>query len=191
MIMKKKAVFKKHKGEIEIIVPVFFLILAVIIVACLMQLQQFNATKTFVEDSLAASNLASAVIDAEEYGISHNVVITDPQNAYSTYQRALKANMGLNDAWESQDKLAIAGKVEILNYIIYNVRGNDVEIISFGESSYSTTVVGGLGSVKAPNDKVIASTSVYSRITFPVEGILNIRVTAEKDELVDIVGGTP
>lgn len=189
--MKKKVILVKQKGQIEIVVSVFFLILAVIIVACMLQMQQFRSTKTFTADALAASNLASAVIDVEEYGISNQIVISDAGDAYDTYRRALKANMGLDDNWESQNKLAISGTVEILDYIIYNVRGNDVEVIRFGQSSYTTVLEGGLGSVRAPNNKVITATSVYSRITFPVKGILGIYVTAEKDELVDIVKGVP
>jgi len=49
---------------------------------------------------ITASNLASAVIDIQEYGVNHNLIIKDPAHAYSIYQDALKVNMGLNDHWE-------------------------------------------------------------------------------------------
>lgn len=179
---------KKKKGLNEILVPMFYLVLIIILIAYLLQMHQFDATKTYTEDALAASNLASAVIDIQEYGITHNIVIADPQEAYETYQRALKANMGLDDNWESQNTLAISGRVEILEYIVYNVIDQDVQITGFGQNPYTTTIIGGLGSVFAPNGKQIETTSVYSRITFPVEGILGVRVEAEKDKLVDIVG---
>lgn len=179
---------KKRKGMIEIVVPLFFLLFGVIIVAYMMQMYQYNATRTFTEDALAMSNLASAVIDAEEYGISHKIVIVSPEEAYATYQRALKANMQLDDGWMSQNMLAISGKVEILDYIVYNVVGQDVTITSFGQNPYVTAISGGLGSVAAPNGRIIDSTSVYSRITFPVKGIFGVQVIVEKDRLVDVIG---
>lgn len=179
---------QKREGKIAIVMPMFFLVFAIILIGCMLQLYQFEADKTYTEDALAASGLASAVIDIREYGISHNLVIADPQEAYETYQRALKANMGLDDNWESQNTLAISGKVEILEYIVYNVIDQDVQITSFGQNPYTITVPGGLGSVSAPNGQQIETTSVYSRITFPVEGILGVQIVAEKDKLVDVVG---
>lgn len=184
--MKKRG---KQKGIVDTVVSMFFLIFAVLLIAYMLQIYQFNATRTFTEDALAASNLASAVIDIQEYGITHNIVIADPQAAYETYKRALRTNMMLDDDWYSQNTLAISGQVEILDYVVYNVVGQDVQITSFGQNPYITTITGGLGSVSAPNGIQIESTSVYSRITFPVEGILGVSAVAEKDKLVDIVGG--
>lgn len=182
---------QKRDGKIEIVVPMFLLVFVIILVACMLQMYQFEADRAYAEDALAASGLASAVIDIQEYGTKHYIVIADPGAAYETYQRALKANMGLDDNWESQNTLAISGRVDILEYTVYNVRGQDVQITSFGEDPYTADVPGGLGSVTAPNGKIIESTSIYSRISFPVEGIFGIRVTAQKDKLVDVVGGQP
>ena len=182
---------KKRKGQIEIVLPVYFLMIVIILIACTLQVDQFNATSTYVEDALAASNLASGVINIKEYGLTHQVVIAEADQAFQIYQRALKANMQLDDQWESNNKLAISGKVEVLDYIIYNVWDQDVEIIAFGQNPYRTVVTGGLGTIAAPNGKIIKYTSVYSKITFPVDAIFGIRATAVKDELIDIVGGNP
>ncbi len=46
-----------------------------------------------MEDALALSNLASAVIDIEEYGITQKVLITDPEQAYERYCHALRENL--------------------------------------------------------------------------------------------------
>ena len=65
-------------------------------------------------------------------------------------------------------------------------RGSEVEVTSFGEGlNYSATET--LGSATSPNGQVIESTSVYSRISYQVDGYFGVTVPAEKDKLVDIV----
>ncbi len=177
---------KKRKGMISWSVSIFVFALLFLLIVSAMQLQEYNAVKIFTEDALAASNLASAVIDLQEYGISHDIVIADPDSAYRLYREAMQVNMKLDNGWESNND-TIAGAVVVLDYIIYNVKDMDVEIYSYGQNTYSTVVENGLGSVSAPNGQLIESTSVYSRITFPVEGIFEIRTDAVKDKLVDIV----
>ena len=69
---------------------VYVLLFLVATVAFALQIREYISLKTHTEDTLAASNLASAVIDIQEYGINHNLVIKDPEQAYSIYQEALK-----------------------------------------------------------------------------------------------------
>ena len=111
---------------------VYVLLFLVATVAFALQIREYISLKTHTEDTLAASNLASAVIDIQEYGINHNLVIKDPEQAYSIYQEALKINMGLNDQWEDPTGL-ISSPVLVEQYIVYNVRGSEVEVTSFGE----------------------------------------------------------
>lgn len=160
----------------------------IILVMVCMQLSLFRDTSTYVEDSLAASNLASAVIDIQEYGRTHNIIIAEPYHAYEIYQKALKDNLVLNDNWECPGKAAITGRIEILSYIIYNITGNKVDIYSYGKDGTGhSTILNGLGTVKAPNGQTIQSTSVYSKVAFPVDGIMGVHVDAKKDKLVDVV----
>ena len=165
---------------------VYVLLFFTATVAFALQIRQYISLKTYTEDALAASNLAaSAVIDIQEYGINHNLIIKDPAHAYSIYQDALKVNMGLNDHWEDPTGM-ISGPVQVEQYIVYNVRGTEVEVTSFGDGlNYSATET--LGSATSPNGQVIESTSVYSRISYQVDGYFGVTVPAEKDKLVDIV----
>lgn len=179
---------KKHEGKIELFVSLYLTIILVLMLMTQLQLKQYRVIRGFVEDALVSSNLASAVADIQEYGIQHHLVIKDPDRAYEMYQEALKINLRLNNSWEYPDKSVITGPVEVLEYIVYNVRGNDVEVFSYtggGSSSYQAP--GGLGSVASPNGILIESTSVYSRIGFPVEGVFGIHIDAQKEKLVDIV----
>lgn len=179
---------KKRKGQVDIIVMLFMLLIIIILVAAQMQLAQFRSTKNYVEDALAASNLASAVIDIEAYGIAHDLLIAEPEEAYELYQQAIKINLNLDDFWESPNKASISGKVEILNYTIYNVTGSDIDMYSFtGGGMTYTKINGGVGNVTAPEGSVITSTSVYSMIGFPVKGVFGIHVDAKQEKLVDII----
>lgn len=176
---------QKRQGELATFTMVYVLLFLVATVAFALQIREYISLKTHTEDTLAASNLASAVIDIQEYGINHNLVIKDPEQAYSIYQEALKINMGLNDQWEDPTGL-ISSPVLVEQYIVYNVRGSEVEVTSFGEGlNYSATET--LGSATSPNGQVIESTSVYSRISYQVDGYFGVTVPAEKDKLVDIV----
>ncbi len=183
--------FKKIDGKIDMIIPLFFIILLLPIIACNLQLSQIKATKGTVEDALVSSNLASAIIDIETYGINHNIIIGNPTVAYGIYRDALKTNLKLNSLWESDNKAYISGKVTVASYIIYNVINTEdsctIKIYEFNDNGLinETSVVN--GAVTSPNGRTIESTSIYSKITFPVEGIWGFQMDAVKDNLVDIV----
>ena len=94
---------KKRKGTMDpLMIVVFFAIFFIIIlVEYNVQLYTFRIIGTRTEDALALSNLASAVVDIEEYGSTHHLIITDAENAFNLYKSALKTNMGLDDSWNS------------------------------------------------------------------------------------------
>lgn len=178
---------KKREGHIKAFIPFALISFVLILMTHEMQKRQFLATGTSTEDALAASNLASAIVDIREYGISHNLVITDPDRAYEIYREALQYNLNLDSNWEHPNKKMISGKVDVVDYIVYSVSGNDVDVTCYGDNPYTTSYEDGLGSVTAPNGQRIENTSVYSKITFPVDAIWGIHVTAVKDKLVDVV----
>lgn len=188
--MIKKLAVRKSKGKIELITGMFFISFLLLIISVHMQIMLFSITSYFMEDALAASNLASAIVDIQEYGSTNMLCIGSPENAYVLYKEALKTNLQLNENWESVQKDLISGRVEVIQYIIYNVRGQDVTIYCFGkEGENFIEETGGLGSVKTPDGTLVEATTVYSRIGFPVESILGISVYAEKEKSVDIVKG--
>ena len=177
---------KKRKGNLEITVSMYLIVFTVVIVAYLMQMLEFMAVSRYAEDALAMSNLASAVIDLEEYGKNLRIKIPDPNYAYTLYINALQGNMGLDGNMECSTMAAISGEVEIIDYIVYNVNEQDIEITRYGQNPGYEVITGGLGSVSAPNGKEIQKTSVYSCITFPVKGYFGIEIQARKDKMVDI-----
>lgn len=186
--MEKSRLWKKTEGKLELMTGMLGICLIMLMVCVHIQLMLFSIAGLYMEDALAASNLASALVDISEYGASHTLWIADPAESYQVYQEALKANLQLDENWECARRELISGRVEILRYIIYNVRGQDITIHCFGsEGEYSREETGGLGSVRTPDGTLVESTTVYSRIGFPVEGILGVEVYARKDNSADIV----
>ena len=176
-----------EKGQLTWIIAPFMLLFMGTLLCGQMQLEVFRMSSVYLEDALAASNLASAIIDVEEYGISHKLVISDLDAAYEKYCMALKDNLGLNEMWECENKQLISGEVRVEKYIVYNVTDNQIVIQgrdaegNLWESQYA------MGQVYAPNGEEIVTTSIYSEISYPTKGIWNVEIQAHKGKLVDIV----
>ncbi len=177
---------RTEEGQLELVTGLFFLLFLGILLCGILQLDVFRASAAYLEDALAASNLASAVIDVEEYGISHTIRIRDPWKAYEIYQYALRGNLNLNEEWECPAKGLIGGKVTVLDYTVYNVQEGQVEIYRYNENGQLDFSVGTMGNVYAPDGQLIENTSIYSELTCPVRGILGVEVQAHMGKLADI-----
>ncbi|MCM1534466.1 MAG: hypothetical protein NC126_00915 [Clostridium sp.] len=176
------------RGQAQWAAGLFMVLFLAVLLCGELQIESYRASALYLEDALAASNLASAVIDVEEYGISGLLQIKDPIQSYELYQEALKENLGLDEEWECANKGLISGKVKVERYIVYNVQGSRVFVHTLsadGEWEESTET---LGELRAPDGVLIESTGIYSEISFPVEGFPGVTVQAHKGKLVDIKG---
>ena len=174
-------------GQTNLITGLFLVLFLAVYLFATLQIARFRAGALYMEDALAASNLASAVIDLEEYGISHTVRIEDPQAAYDRYCNALAGNLNLDGQMRGSENSVIQGKVVIENYTVYNVEDGVVYVHCFtptGRSNWEEL----LGRSKSPDGLLIEHTSVYSEISFPVEVVPGVEVTARKGKMADIVG---
>ncbi len=168
-------------------IGLFFLLFLAVLLRGLIQLEIYRTTSLYLEDALAASNLASAVVDVEEYGISHNILIADPDQAYETYRWAVRENLNLDYGWRGREGIIVQGPVRIENYTVYNVAEGKVMIYSYDKNGVATNWQESLGNVVAPNGKEVVATSVYSEIRFRVRGFLGTDVEAYKGNLADVV----
>lgn len=175
-----------ERGQIGWVTGLWFLMFLWVLLCACLQMELFRASSRYMEDALAASNLAAAVIDVEEYGISHSIRIDSPEEAYLRYQWALKGNLGLNAKWECENREMISGPVSIEKFIVYNVIGGDVEAYSYDKSGPVSCWSGSLGQETAPNGIQIEHTGVYSEISYQIKGLFGIEVTARKGKLVDV-----
>lgn len=176
----------REDGQAGGMAGLFLTLFLGVMLCALLQLEHYRAASLYLEDALAASNLASAVMDVQEYGISHTILIAQPQEAYQTYLWAVRGNLNLNDAWEGQAGSLVQGLVSVEKYIVYNVRGDEVTVYCFDRNGQMTQWQESLGNVAAPNGIPVDSTSVYSEIAFETEGLFGVKVRAHKGNLADI-----
>lgn len=165
----------------------FLTVFLAIFLCAVLQLERYRAASLYLEDALAASNLASAVIDPEEYGISHRLRIAEPEEAFGRYRQAVKGNLNLDSRWTGSPGGLISGTVTIGCYIVYNVTETEVEVSRFDENGVLSQWTLPYGNVWAPNHMPVKATSIYSELIFDVEGLFGIKVKAHKGNLVDIV----
>lgn len=180
----------RRSGQIEWVTGMFFVLFLSILLLALLQIKAYCAASLYIEDALAASNLASAIVDIREYGSTHNLLISDVQKAYEKYCMALQGNLQLDGQWYGTNKALVSGKVTIEKYIIYNVRNNEVMVHELGQNGMFSVRQETIGSCIAPNGVLVVSTGIYSEISFPVEGIWGVQAMAHKGKLVDIVAET-
>lgn len=187
--MKKEYLQRKtrERGQASWVLGLFLILFLAILLCMQLQVALYRESAMYMEDALALSNLASAVIDIEEYGITQKVLITDPEQAYERYCHALRENLGLDNHFMAQNRRMISGQVEIQNYTIYNVTSDLVEIWQRDRDGTVSVWSGNVGNVHAPNGQLIEETGVYSEIAYPVEGFLGTHVMAHKGKLVDVI----
>ena len=194
MIFKKReylrpriSVLQKEEGQINWLIGLFMILFLGVLLCAQLQTEVYRMSSVYLEDSLAAFNLASAIIGVEEYGISHKLIIKDFEEAYGQYLMALQGNLNLNEQWEAVNKALITDQVTVENYIVYNVVEDVVQVYGIDESGNMWEEISVLGQVTAPNGQVIESTSVYSEISYHTKGMLGMEILAQKGKLVDVV----
>lgn len=181
---------KKEEGQIGWSLGLFSMLYLSILLFALLALEQFRLSSQYLEDALAASNLASAIVDLEEYGISHTLRLIQKEDAYGKFEEAVRGNLNLDRDWNCANRRLISGKVSCERYILYNVSGSGVEIWERSRDGAWSLSSGRLGELTAPNGVKVENTGIYSEISFPVKTLSDTVVYARKGKLVDIVGRT-
>lgn len=188
MCLKKKGfpLQSSESGQIGWTVGLWLILFMGCLLCALVQMDAVRSSAQYLEDALAASNLAAAVIDIEEYGISHRLWISDLQAARRRYEEAVKGNLGLDENWECGNRSLISGPVSVVNFTVYNVNGSLVEIDAFDEAGVLSHTQGSLGQVRAPNGVTVESTGIYSELRYRIKGFLGLEIRACKGKLADI-----
>ena len=177
----------KHAGKIDLFVGLLAVFIVTLVMFVCLKVSHFMIAGAYVEDALAASNLASALVDIEEYGKSHTLRIADPQESYEIYKEALAINLQLDEEGQSLQKELLAGTVKILDYRVYNVNGNTVDVFTLTEGgTVQKTLSGENGQIYTPDGILVETTTVYSRISFGVKGLGQQYIYAEKEKSVDV-----
>ena len=176
-------------GQITLLTGLFLMTFFAVLLISYLQMEMIRSSSRYLEDALAASGLAAALIDLEEYGKSHELRIWDARLSREQYCSSLKANLALDENWECENKGLISGPVTLEEYVIYNISGETVEYCRL-ENGRQEWLSGGLGQVRAPNGQVVERTGVYGEISYHLRGIWGLEIPARKGKLVDVVGET-
>lgn len=177
----------KSSGQANIVVSMFLFILVLVVVLFGFRIMQYMIISAEVEDALAASNLASAIVDLEEYGKTHHIRIPDERAAFGKYREALVVNLQLDEYLNTTRRDYFLSPITILQYVIYNVEGELVEIfVMNGEGQLVSLNSGRVGTVSTPDGVRVETTGIYSKIGFEVEGLLGQNIWAEKEKYIDI-----
>lgn len=184
--MKRGPLLQRIDGNVNLIVGMFMSLFVAILLCIQMQIYIFQLQSENVEDALAESNLAAAVVDISDYGINQRIAITDFDSAYEMFKLALWENLDMH-LENSQVTGRYIDEYSIVEFAIYNVLGDVVECRAIDESGNVHVQTVGIDSAYAPNGKKIENTGVYSSIVFPVKGPFGFELLASKNKLVDVV----
>ncbi len=183
--IKKTRFINNNSGSSQWVLGLFALTFIMAAMVFVIQLCAFRANSDAIEDALAASGLAAALVDVERYGIDHTLLISDPDNSYQKYVEALNVNLAAEGS-SFRRKRAIEGPVKIEQFRIYNVEGDKVSEIYMDDSGRWKKKEGKLGIMEAPNGQVIQNTGIYGEIAFDLRGIMGLVFSTKKSKLVDV-----
>ena len=183
--IKKTRFINNNSGSSQWVLGLFALTFIMAAMVFVIQLCAFRANSDAIEDALAASGLAAALVDVERYGIDHTLLISDPDNSYQKYVEALNVNLAAEGS-SFRQKRAIEGPVKIEQFRIYNVEGDKVSEIYMDDSGRWKKKEGKLGIMEAPNGQVIQNTGIYGEIAFDLRGIMGLVFSTKKSKLVDV-----
>lgn len=191
---------KKLKNEKGIfssgIFGILFLFLLFIIFDFIVSRYAIVSESETVHDSLVASNLAalsSKNLDLDLIAQYPNVVeIKDPNMVLQTFESHIKNNLNLDDSYKPKNKNFIKSKVNIREFIIYNVNTetNDVVVYTlntdtmmFSKEDYPN----GKGNLKTSKGNVVNKTTIHSTIDFDIDVIFgqikNVQISEDNGTL--------
>lgn len=185
---------KKDDGTAVIYYILMMGIIALIslLTAFIVRVKIIELVNEDTQDAVTLSNLASGLIDLDEYGQTGIVHINNFEHSYNVYVDAIKENLNLSSTMLPINSSYILSEVEIQEYAVYNVTGNDItltrQVNSNGTSTRDTVIYyGKVGILKTPDDVAISHTTIYSKIGFRLRGFMNNSQNVSKDGSVDIV----
>ncbi len=178
----------KKDGISEGLIGIGATSLVIIFLLFLLKSKELTLTNDFVYDGLVFSNLAAATIDLKEYGSTNKIINNDFEKSFLEYRNSLKENLRIDDNLMPNKNSMINSKVTIEVFTIYNVDGNDIEMVKRQSNGniIRHTYTNGVGNIYTPDGVLISSTTIYSRIGMELKGFMNESSYFYKDSSVDI-----
>lgn len=187
---------KKKDGSIIEGTVIFLITFIMLIVIFAIDINILQSQSEIISDDIISSELAAYKhIDKLELGASEGidiVIITDHGSSFETFKEYLKINLGLDDYFNPISEYNfIKGNVDILSFKIYNVKGNDIEIISYESNSVTIkNEVNSKGLITTPKGNIVENTTIHAEIGFNIKPMfLNEKYITKSEETDILVSG--
>lgn len=167
----KKVINKKHRGSGSILV----VLIVLAIISGLMIGNGLNimiVENQAVQDALQFSQIACySKIDKKILGNDQEyTVFSNPNDVLNLFKDKLIKNLDLNSDLTVKNSSTISGKINIKEFIIYNVKGNTIEIYKLnGDSTFTKSVKDKASGVKTPNNYVIETTTIHTTLMYDIK----------------------
>lgn len=187
----KKIFTQKDNGGVSMPINLLFVFLFIVILFwIIIDYQRLQYLSNQITDVLTDAMLGAGTLtedDAYLLGLEDKIMLTNPKENYSTFQEILKKELDLTNTYEYTRNEMIRGKVNIEEFIVYNVDGPDVYQYTFYDlENYTLTEYPhGQGVVTAPNGMPVINTSLYTEISFNVN-FIHKEFAVVKEHMVDI-----
>ena len=191
---------KKEGSSLVEFTVIFTILFILILIVYAMRLSCIKSEAEMTHDDLLSSELAAyKEIDLDKLGRSDDlklIVFSDYNAAYNTFKEYLHYNLNLDENLNPKDKKFnfIKSRVNIEQFIIYNMEGNDIHRIILQENnSGGVNIVSddlikdGKDKTKTPCGKIVESTTLYAKIGFDIERIFGQTQHVSIDEQTDII----
>lgn len=165
----------------------FFMLIMILVFSYQIYLSEIIQAGRNVEDALAASELAAAVIDIKEFGRTGNVMFSEKEAVYASFLYHLRNNLQMDGEGRSKLSVLAAGPITVEDFRIYEVKGDVITEYQFDQSGRLIQKRDWTNEkVSTPNGTEIINTSLYGRCRFFVKGMNDTVIMGEKEKTVDI-----
>lgn len=169
---------RRSKGSMGI----YFIFTMVVLLICLIgsaifQSNAMNAIAQGIQDDLIlSSSSVYKYIDLRALGEDDpKLLITDYTAAYNEVKKYLIKNMKLNQSMEPEDNGVIKSAIEITDFIIYNYKGPNIDIITYKNGTFTVDTKNTLNEdVITKNGHKVNSTVVTTTISMDIKGIYGV-----------------
>lgn len=169
---------KKSKGSGNIFVlSCMFVLVICLIASAVFRANVMNAVAQGIQDDLIlSSSTVYKYIDPRVLGEDEPMLlITDYSAAYNEVKKYLINNMKLNENMEPSDNGIIKSPIEITDFIIYNYKGESVDIITYNNGAFTVDSKNTLNEdIITKNEHKVNSTVVTTTISMDVKGIYGV-----------------
>ncbi|MFI3238104.1 MAG: hypothetical protein R3Y47_08790 [Lachnospiraceae bacterium] len=172
---------KQDEGMIHKILSLGLMLFIILCYVLLLEMRKVSFFKSQLEDALVQANLAAAIVDVYEYGTSEEIVFLSPQDSFLLIEEFLEVDL------QSTNLSVEEVEIVLLDCRFYEVEETQVvEYVFDEEGVLSLRQHSSIENMNTPNESVIETSTIYSKIGVWFEVLKLLPVYIEMEQSVDI-----